>query len=243
MGCRDAAYRPLRDPRCRGAGAVPVDGISTHPYSLFKSPFQRSIDRDDAALGDWRRLLATLDGLVAHGALKPSHGPRLPVYYTEFGYQTDPPDPFAGIPLRRQDRWLQEAAYVAWRTPRVRAIDQFRVSDGCIRGKGALAFREFQSGLWFANGKPKPSAASFPSPIVVLRSGRSRVLVWGQARPGGAHRVTVERRAPGARAFRAVRTLQTDGHGYFQVRVARHRGLYRFRWSGHGVSEALGLRP
>ena len=246
MGCRDARYRPLRDPRCRGAGAVPVDGISTHPYSLFKSPFQRSIDRDDAALGDWRRLLATLDGLIAHGALKPSHGPRLPVYYTEFGYQTDPPDPFAGIPLRRQDRWLQEAAYVAWRTPRVRAIDQFRVSDGRIRGKGALAFREFQSGLWFANGKPKPSAASFPSPIVVLRSGRSRVLVWGQARPGGAHRVTVERRAPGARAFRAMSTLRTDGHGYFQVRVARRPGLYRFRWSdqsGRGVSEALGLRP
>ena len=36
--------------------------------------------------------------------------------------------------------------------------------------------------------------------------------------------MTVERRAPGARAFRAVSTLRTDGHGYFQVRVRTPQG-------------------
>jgi hypothetical protein len=237
MGCRDARYHRLRKGPCIGFRPVPADAIGMHPYALFQSPYRRSIKRDDAAIGDWRRLESTLDRLVRARAIKPSGFRRLPIYYTEFGYQTDPPDPFAGIPLRRQDRWLQEAAYVAWRTPRIRGLNQFRVSDGHIRGKGPLAFREFQSGLWFANGKPKPSARSFPNPIV-----RRGSLIWGQARPGGRHTVTIERRAPRSKAFRRVRTVRTDAHGYFHARVAKRRGAYRFRWSddsGRGISEPV----
>lgn len=242
MGCRDARFRAIRTGRCRGFKAVPADAIGHHPYALFRSPFQRSIDRDDAAIGDWRALESTLDRLVARHAIKPSHGRRLSIYYTEFGYQTDPPDPFAGIPLRRQDRWLQDAAYVAWRTPRVKAINQFRVSDGKIRGKGPLAFREFQSGLWFANGKAKPSSRSFPNPIVVRGSGRSRLLIWGQARPGGAHQIVVERRRPGAKAFAQIARARSSSRGYFQLRVARRPGSYRYRWTEGdlgGASEAV----
>ena len=179
MGCRDVHFRAIRSGRCKGFRPVPADAIGHHPYAIFQSPFQRSQYRDDAAIGDWRRLESTLDRLVSVKAITPSRGPRLSIYYTEFGYQTDPPDPFAGIPLRRQDRWLQDAAYVACRTPRVRALNQFRVSDGRVRGKGPLAFREFQSGLWFASGKAKPSARSFANPIVVRPAGR-RLLVWGR---------------------------------------------------------------
>jgi hypothetical protein len=214
---------------------------------LFQSPFQHSADRDDAAMGDWRRLEQTLDRLVARKALKPSGSKRFPIYYTEFGYQTDPPDPFAGIPLTRQSRWLQDAAYVAWRTPRVEGLNQFRLADGTIRGKGPLAFREFQSGLRFANGEPKPSLTTFPNPIVVRASGRTRLLVWGDVRPGAGERaaVTIERRAPGAKGFKAVAPLQTDVRGYFQRRIPRRAGAYRYRWAnaaGRGTSQALTLR-
>jgi hypothetical protein len=236
MGCRDARFRSLRSGRCKGFKAVPLDALGHHPYALFQSPFQRSHFRDDAAIGDWRRLEQTLDRLVARRALKPSGSKRFPIYYTEFGYQTDPPDPFAGISLARQSRWLQEAAYVAWRTPRVAALNQFRLSDGSIRGKGPLAFREFQSGLFFAGGKAKPSARTFGNPIVVRRG-----VVWGQARAGGSHSVTIERRAPGSKAFRQVATATTDPRGYFQKRVALRAGAYRFQWadpSGKGTSEA-----
>ena len=237
MGCRDARFHAVRGGRCNGFKAVPLDALGHHPYALFQSPFQRSHYRDDAAIGDWRRLEQTLDRLVARKALKPSGRGRVPIYYTEFGYQTDPPDPFAGVSLARQSRWLQDAAYVAWRTPRVRALNQFRVSDGKIRGSGPLAFREFQSGLFFASGKAKPSSRTFANPIVV-RGG----LVWGQARAGGAHTVTVERRAPGSKAFKRVALARTDARGYFQKRVARRPGAYRFRWadgSGSGRSEAV----
>lgn len=240
MGCRDARFRAVRSGRCRGFKAVPLDGLGHHPYALFLSPFQRSPVRDDAALGDGRRLEQTLDRLVARKALRPSGSRRIPIYYTEFGYQTDPPDPFAGISLGRQSRWLQDAAYVAWRTPRVAALNQFRVSDGSIRGNGPLAFREFQSGLFFASGKAKPSSRTFANPIVVRRG-----VVWGQARPGGAHSVTIERRAPGSKGFRRVAGMTTDARGYFQKRVGVRPGAYRFRWAdatGKGVSEATRMR-
>jgi hypothetical protein len=237
MGCRDTRFHAIRTGRCKGFRPVPLDALGHHPYSLFQSPFQRSADRDDAAMGDWRRLEQTLDRLVARGALKPLQSRRFPIYYTEFGYQTDPPDPFAGIPLSRQSRWLQDAAYVAWRTPRVAGLNQFRVTDGRIRGKGPLAFREFQSGLRFASGKPKPSLATFRSPIVVRRG-----LVWGQVRPGGRHRVTIERRAPGAKGFRRIASATTDARGYFQKRIGAGSGVFRYRWadqSGRGASQAV----
>jgi hypothetical protein len=247
MSCRDARYRPLRSGRCKGFKPVPLDALGHHPYAPFQSPFQRSQFRDDAAIGDWRRLEQTLDKLVARKALKPSGGKRFPIYYTEFGYQTDPPDPFAGISLARQARWLQDAAYVAWRTPRVKGLNQFRLEDGTIRGKGPLAYREFQSGLRFANSKPKPALYGFINPIVVRPSGPKRLLVWGQVRPAPARaQVTIERRAPGAKAFRRVAALTTDVHGYFQRRVPRKAGTYRYFWTYEdlhkGVSQTVSVR-
>ena len=134
---------------------------------------------------------------------------------------------------------------MAWRTPRVAGLNQFRLSDGRIRGSGPLAFREFQSGLFFANGKSKPSAATFANPIVIRPSGRSRVVVWGQARPGGSHAVAIQRRAPGSKGFANVASARTDAHGYFQKRLPRRAGAYRFTWSdaaGRGASQALSVR-
>jgi hypothetical protein len=122
----------------------------------------------------------------------------------------------------------------------VRALNQFRLSDGRIGGSGPLAYREFQSGLFFANGSAKPSARTFANPVVA----RPRGVIWGQARRGGSHEVTIERRAPGSAAFRAVATARTNARGYFQRRLPRRSGVYRFRWadaSGSGASEAIRL--
>jgi hypothetical protein len=243
MGCRDARWRAIRTGRCKGFQPMPLDAIGHHPYSVFLSPFQRSRYADDATMGDWRRLESTLDRLVARGALAPSGAGRLQIHYTEFGYQTDPPDPYSGIPLKDQSRWLQDAAYMTWKTPRVHALNQFRLTDGPIRGTGPKAFLEFQTGLWFASGRPKPSATTFGNPIVLRRAGRSRLLLWGQARPGQApHQVVLERRAPGTKAFRQIAVVTTDGRGYFQRWLPFRGGAYRFRWSdftGQGASEAV----
>jgi hypothetical protein len=230
MACVDRRLRPVRRGRCRGFEPVPADAIGHHPYQFFRAPGDGARHRDDAGLADSRRLLRLVDRLVRRGRIRASR--RLDLHFSEFGYQTNPPDPFAGVALRRQSRWLQEAAYVAWRSRRVRSLNQFQLVDGAVSGTGFSAFREFQSGLMFRDGRAKPAFSAFAQPVV-----RAGVRLWGQVRPGGSHEVVVERRAPGRRRFRAVRRLATDSSGYFTA-PARGRGDWRFRWEG-GVSDAV----
>jgi hypothetical protein len=245
MACVDGRFRPVRSGPCRGFQPVPLDAIGHHPYSFFQPPARPLRNRDDAGIADGRRLLRTVDRLVRAGRLRPSGGRRVDLYYTEFAYQTNPPDPFAGISLARQSRWLQQAAYVAWRTPRVRGLNQFRLTDGAVQGRGVAAFREFQSGLLFRDRRPKPAYRAFPHPVVVAGG-----VMWGQVRPGGAHTVAVQRAVGGAGGgprprFRTVRRVATDASGYFRARLPRGGGgRWRFRWddAGSGASDAVARR-
>ena len=240
MACRDRRFHALRGGRCRGFRAVPADRVGHHPYKFFGSPEQHSPDRDDAAIGDGRRLLKTLDRLTASHSIASPRGRKLDVDYTEFGYQTDPPDPFAGIPLRRQDTYLQRAAYIVWKTPRIRSIDQFRLSDGKIdAADGVAGFHEFQSGLLFEKGRAKPAYRSFPHPFVIAatrpRRGK-KVRFWGQARPGGAHLVVIEFRRGRRGKYKELKRLRTNAQGYFSTRLRARRGYFRYRYGGGGAS-------
>ncbi|HWH43096.1 MAG TPA: cellulase family glycosylhydrolase [Thermoleophilaceae bacterium] len=249
MSCRSRRFRAVRTGRCRGFQPIPADAIGHHPYSLFRSPAARSPNRDDAAIGDGRRLVRTLDRLTRSRALRPGSGTRLDVFYTEFGYQTDPPDPFAGISLSRQNRWLQDAARVAWSTPRVRELNQFRLTDGEIRGgRGSRDFSEFQSGLIFAGGRAKPALRTFPHPFSASTSRPrrgQRVRLWGQVRRGEQHLVALERRI-GRGRFRRIARFRTDERGIFQRSVPRRRASYRFFYrTGEisGRSAVIAIRP
>jgi hypothetical protein len=228
FGCVSRSWRPVRSGRCRGFRSARADVIGHHPYQFFLPPTRHSRHRDDAGIGDGRRLLRFIDRLVARGGLVSTRGPKLDVHYTEFGYQTDPPDPYAGISLAKQNRYLQEAAYIAWHTPRVRSLNQFRLTDGAVLpGRGFEAYREFQSGLLFRNFKRKPAYHSWRHPFVVRRRG-GRLVFWGQVRPGARHTVVLERRR--GRRWARVRQMRTSGAGYWQRSVAKRRGTYRYRW-------------
>jgi hypothetical protein len=239
MACRDRANRPLRRGRCKGFRPVPVDAVGHHPYQLLFEPRHRSENRDDAAINDARRLLRTLDRLTRVGALSTPGGRRLNVFYTEFGYQTNPPDPFAGVSLARQRRYLQQAPYLVWRTPRIRGINQFRLTDGALDGVGPNRFREFQSGLLFRNRRPKPSFSIFRHPFVITGD-----RFWGQVRPGRAHTVRVEHRRRRKGKFRLVAQVLTNERGYFSFRLrGRNRGQYRYRYTEPaGTSGVLTVR-
>ena len=242
FGCVTRSFRKVRTGRCRGFRRPRADAIGHHPYQFFTHPSRHSGHRDDATIGDGRKFLRFIDRLVRHGGLASARGGRLDVHYTEYGYQTRPPDPYAGIPLARQDRWLQEAAYVAWRTPRVRSLNQFRLTDGPIRpGGGFAAYAEFQSGLMFRNFQAKPAYASFRHPFVAHRRG-GRLRVWGQVRPGGRHPVTVERKR--GSSWRRVARLRTNRRGYFHRKLRAPRGTYRYRWGrgAHRTSDAIRVR-
>ena len=61
-----------------------------------------------------------------------------------------------------------------------------------------------------------------------LDAARSRL--WGQARPGGAQTVRVERRLRGAKKYALYATLRTDAQGYWTLKRRLASGArYRFR--------------
>ena len=51
------------------------------------------------------------------------------IWITEYGYQTSPPDPFAGVQLSRQGPLTAWGEYLAYRNPRVASIAQFLLVD------------------------------------------------------------------------------------------------------------------
>lgn len=220
MACVDAHYRPIRSGSCRHFHPVQATALAFHPHSVMLAPSRPLPNPDDVNLASLGHLERVVDRLRHAGRLR--IGPGL--WLDEYGYQTNPPDKFIGVTLGRQDSWLQEAAYRAWRDPRVQLLAQYVWVDEPSTRKTAYA--GWQSGLRFASGRPKPALAHFPDPFF-LDAGRSRL--WGQVRPGGAHPVLVQRRRRGGGAWTTIASLTTDAQGYWSRRMRlAHGASYRF---------------
>ena len=225
LGCVDRSYRRLRTGGCKGFKPATADGFAFHPHGTLTAPDRAYPNPDDVNLASLGRLESALDRLQRAGRLKASTH-RFGLFLDEYGYQTRPPDKTAGVSLATQDRWLQMAAYRAWRDPRVRLLTQYQWFDEPLR-RADNPFAGWQSGLRFFNGKPKPALAHFDTPMQ-LDAARSRL--WGQARPGGAQTVRVERKLPGARRYALYATVRTDGRGYWTLTRRLVAGArYRFR--------------
>jgi hypothetical protein len=225
LGCVDARWRRMRSGSCKGFRPATGDGFAFHPHGTLISPDHTYRNRDDVNLASLGRLEAALDRLQRAGRLHASTR-RFGLFLDEYGYQTRPPDRTAGVSLATQDRWLQKAAYRSWRDSRVRVLTQYQWFDEPLRRAGS-PFAGWQSGLRFVGGKAKPSLAHFDTPMAV-DAARSRL--WGQVRPGGVQTVRVERRARGAKAYRAYATVRTDARGYWTLERRLSRGArYRFK--------------
>jgi len=232
LGCRSDTWARLTTGACRGFRPATGDGFAIHPYSGRSAPERPHPNPDDLGLAQISKLTATLDRLQRLRALRATTR-RFGVYIDEYGYQTRPPDPIAGISPRTQDAWLQRAAYLAWRHPRVRLFTQYLWRDE-PRGPGR-SFAGWQSGVRFAGGRAKPSLAHFDTPFA-LDAARNRL--WGQVRPGGAHTVRVERRLPG-RAWRRFAVVTTDRRGYWTLQRRLTPGAF-YRYGADGrVSATL----
>jgi hypothetical protein len=189
---------------------------------------------DEAGLADLPRLKGLLDAIQRAGGLRNTTGRtrRFDLYFTEYGYQTNPPDRVIGVRPAQQAQWLQQGAYLAWRDPRVRNLTQYVWRDEAAGATGA----GWQSGLRFRDDRPKPALRGFPQPFWADRTAsRGAVRLWGQVRPGGARDVSVQRRTPGSARWTTIRRLRTNGRGFFTLRAALTRRVdYRFTWDPGG---------
>jgi hypothetical protein len=139
------------------------------------------------------------------------------------------PDPIYGVSQQRQAEYQAISERIAWENPRVRWFSQYLLRDdpAATSGPRSQRYSGFESGLRFADGRPKVSLRSFPLPLAALRVG-SRVRLWGLARP--AHAATTVSVLAGRRT---LFTTRTDARGFFTRSVPYVRGrTYRLRWNG-----------
>ena len=102
----------------------------------------------------------------------------LPVVSTEFGYETNPPDPFAGISLEKQADYITLGDYITYLNPRDRgqhAVPAARRRRHCASTPrragttGSPTSRASSPG----RGKPKPSAQAYAMPFLAQRHRRA----------------------------------------------------------------------
>jgi hypothetical protein len=222
VGCVDSKFHKLKSGRCKHYKAVPADGFAFHPHGVLLAPEKSFPNKDDVSISSLSRLTRVLDKLRSLKRIKSAH--KLNLYLDEFGYQTNPPDKFAGVTLHQQDGWLQRAAYQAWRNPRVKLFSQYLWKDEPRSLNDQ--FGGWQSGLRFSNDKAKPSLKHFPAPFVM---DAARKRLWGQVRRRDSKTVQVQRKLKGSKKWRKVATRKTDANGYWSWSTKLVAGAsYRF---------------
>jgi hypothetical protein len=254
MYCVGPTYQPLTGTAATAAGcpasgdrsafvaANPglfhMSGYAHHPYAFGIPPAQPSRVATELALFNIPKLERVLNGVFGgYGMSRPG---GIPIYVSEWGYVTNPPNPEYHTSLIQQAVYLNEGEYIVWREPFVKALAQFLLTDVPPPPTSSPTpgqwLRTFTTGLIFHNGRPKPALAAFRLPIWVPkpRSG-PRVLVWGQLRPAN-HSATqagsIEFRPQGSSNWRQLaRVRSNSSEGFVLTHVAvPSAGLLRLGW-------------
>ncbi len=134
------------------AGMKTFDAYAHNPYyggpsetPTTKPPTPRSARAPSAVT------LANLDVLIKE--VTRLYGSR-PIWVTEYGYQTDPPDKHFGVSWARQAKYLTQAFAIARAQPRIALMLWFLVRDEPV-------LSGWQSGLITSDGRKKPAFSAF----------------------------------------------------------------------------------
>jgi hypothetical protein len=219
-------------------GLFDATGFAHHPYSFFLAPnvpYTAPQDSGFVPLVNLSRLENGLDRIFhAYGVSR-----QIPIYLTEYGYETNPPNPFHDISLQQQAKYLDEAQYMASQDPRVRSMSQFLLRDSAPNTAFPVGsppyWSTFQTGLEFVNGTKKPALAAYRLPIWIPSAVGRSVTVWGMIRPatGTTHALLLWRGAAGG-PFRTIAKVTVNGTSKtFTTRVSvPGAGAVRIAWTG-----------
>jgi hypothetical protein len=228
VGCPSTASGSRRF-RQSNPGLFEATGLADHPYPQNQPPtIDLSRDPDIAPFPRLANLERALDRLQrVYGSHR-----RLPIYNTEYGYITHPPNRGGYLSPATAAGDINWAEYLSWKQPRVASTMQYLLYDPPLfpltPGDGG-----FTSGLLFANGRPKPTYAAYRLPlflpVTVGRRGRA-LEVWGCVRParyaifdaGQQQTAQIQFAAGSGGGYRTLRTvLVSDPRDcYFDLRLA-----------------------
>lgn len=250
LACVDSRLRPLRRRACRDFAPLRADGFAHHPYSLDTAPDARDRSQDRVQIGELDRLTLLLSQLHSAGRFEKAQ----PLYLTEYGYETSPPDP-TGQTEETHARYLGQATFLAWRSRDVQMYPQFLLKDKgpkLSEPEGSRArWPDYQSGLFHHDWTAKRAVISgfklpFHGQAVQGEDGAEETVAFGQVRPlKGQQRVTIQRldagrgwiSEPSLPAIKSTGTescvdFQTDGQGFYARRMSYRPGAsYRAVWN------------
>jgi hypothetical protein len=222
-------------------GGRPLTGLSGfayHPYTRPAGPMFAEPSSDDATVHSYGRILRALDSARARGQLRSKR--KLPIWNTEFGFQTDPPDPFGAKIASVPKFWSISELWFSYSNPRVRSISQYTMNDQ--PGDTSL----WQSGLRFADGRLKTNIYNnYRLPILVRQLGPGAVEVRGDARPGGAGstiQIYQRGRRGGFKPLGGTMTVR-NVRGYFVARFRISKAARRSFYFTAGGQRSLSVKP
>jgi hypothetical protein len=160
VGCGATAPRGDNDPLSARPSISPLaflrwakrDGLRSfdawadHPYygNPSETPATSSVSGNAIELGNIDKLIALVTDL---------YGDK-PIWITEYGYETNPPDTFFGVSWSKQAAYLRQAYEIARANPRIDLFTWFLLKD-------STSPNGWQSGLITASGRKKPSFTAF----------------------------------------------------------------------------------
>jgi Glycosyl hydrolase catalytic core len=130
------------------AGMKKFDVYAHHPYYAAPSESPTYVP---AGKTKRRIQLGNINTLISE--VTKLYGPK-PIWITEYGYQTNPPDKAFGVSYATQAKWLTQAFALARKNPRISLMLWFLIKDEPALGG-------WQSGLETVTGKKKPAWAAF----------------------------------------------------------------------------------
>ncbi|HSB38504.1 MAG TPA: hypothetical protein VLD13_05390 [Gaiellaceae bacterium] len=205
---------PVAFMRGMRAAHARLDAYSHHPYPVTRGERPYRFARNVCRYCKGVLTLANLPVLLKE--VRRDFGTKR-IWLTEYGYQTNPPDPF-GVSRSVQAKYVAEAAVRAKSARFVDVLIHFMVRD-------EPQLSGWQSGFFSAAGVSKPAFNSFMLPIV--QSGRVglRTTIWGQVRPGKGRRWYRLQRLAGRRWVSIGHPTRTNVFGSYTRVIRAPKGM------------------
>jgi hypothetical protein len=194
------------------AGGVNFDIMDIHPYTTGGPTHEGR--GNDVEIGDLWKVRTLLDAADKAGRIN-SAFKRTPLWITEFGWDSNPPDP-GGLSMKIEKQWIPEAIYGAWRNG-VSNFMWYSLDD--FPSEPNVPFSEsLQTGLYFwaptaAQEQPKELMYAFRFPIVAVRQGKG-LKVWGRTPSSAGGRVAIQVFRHGK--WKKLAGVRADSTGVFQ---------------------------
>ncbi|MDQ3729669.1 MAG: hypothetical protein M3355_08765, partial [Actinomycetota bacterium] len=152
--CLNAQNEP--SPSC--STKAKFDALAHHPINTSGGPKVSAAHPDNVSTPDVKNVVRALR--KAERAETPAIGGRHDVWLTEFWWETNPPDPCTGVPLKRHKKWIGQALRSFERQGASVAIN-YLIRDQKYNRDTGCGRTTFQTGAFFDNGKKKPAFNAF----------------------------------------------------------------------------------